>query len=403
MKILKEALIAIVLLFSLFIIPSSGTQSFLSISSSGTINTSGHKGLKWLHTNGTHIVDGDDNPIILRGANFMGYEFGAWDSHTEEDYARMVSWGFNVVRLPIAWSYIEPEPGVYNSSYFDFVDRDIQWAGKHGLYLILDMHQWKWSPHFTYGTSGRGNGLPTWMVAAYPNSREGMGQAVMDFMLGKGPNGTDANETNPSMQERLVNVWKLIAQRYVNEPTIAAYELFNEPYHSSDLIDGGLTPTETAVCLFPFYGRLIEGIRTEDSNHIIAYQPVGGWDSGRAQKLNYSNLIYTFHFYGASPSYNCTKEELKEAFMYRYSPPYDWQSNPSKWNIPIWLGEFGTDAGSWNPRAGEYARDMVDILGEIPIGWAWWVYWKSDTYGKALLYANGTERTEFTTYLRVNP
>jgi aryl-phospho-beta-D-glucosidase BglC (GH1 family) len=274
------------------------------------------------------------------------------------------------------------------------VDRDIAWAKKYGIYIILDMHQWRWSPHFG------GNGLPVWMVASYPNSKEGMGQAIMDFWLGKGPNGTDANETNPSMQERFVNVWKYVAQRYVNEPTIAAYELFNEPYHSSDLIQGGLDPAQTASYLFPFYCKVIESIRIVDANHIIAYQPVGGWDSGRAQKLNYSNLVYTFHFYGESP-YSGNSTKLKEDFMYRYNPPYTWQSKPIEWNMPIWLGEFGTDAQPWNPNASLYVRDMMVILNEIQIGWAWWVYWKSDTYGKALLYANGTERTELTTYLKL--
>ena len=90
--------------------------------------------------------------------------------------------------------------------------------------------------------------------------------------------------------------------------------------------------------------------------------------------------------------------------MYRYSPPYIWQSNPSQWNIPIYLGEFGTDSYSLNPNASKYVVDYRNILdNEVKIGWMWWVYTKSDGYGKALLYANGTERTELTNYIRITP
>jgi hypothetical protein len=121
------ATVASLLFIDFLIIPTLSLQSIQKISASGMIDY-GRERMKWLHTNGKWIVDEDGNIVILRDANFMGYEFGAWNTHTEEDYARMASWGFNVVRLPIAWHYIEPEPGFYNESYFtNYVDRDIAW------------------------------------------------------------------------------------------------------------------------------------------------------------------------------------------------------------------------------------------------------------------------------------
>jgi hypothetical protein len=346
----------------------------------------------WLRTNGTQILDENGDAILLRGAAFQGYEFGAWDSHSEADYARMASWGFNVVRLPIAWSYIEPTPGVYNSSYFDCVDKDILLAEKYGLYIILDMHQYKWSPHFG------GNGLPVWMVNSYENSQRGMGQAITGFWIGKGSNGTDANETNPSMKDRLIAVWRYIAQRYANASTIAAYELFNEPPHSSQYIDSGLSSRETADYLYPWYCRIIEEIRVVDPNHIITYQPVGGWSSRTARKLDYPNLVYAFHFYQKQP-YSGNLTELEEAFLYRYKC-VEPMLNPCVGKMPIWLGEVGIDyPNPDNPNASIWVRDIVSLCDKYEMGWQWWTMWKSDK-GKALLYANGTDK-EIMQYLKL--
>lgn len=391
MRVFRDVLIIVLLLISLVIIPSTAsTKPKLSISSSGRI------GLDWLRTNGKWIVDSQGNIVILRGVNFIGYSSNPYKLHTEEDYARMASWGFNVVRLPIAWQHIEPQPGVYNSSYFkDTVDKDIRWAKKYGIYIILDMHQWYWSPRFTF-FGGRGQGMPVWMVNGYPDSSEGMNQAITDFWLGKGPNGTEANEINPSMQHRYITIWKLVANRYVNEPRVAIYELFNEPYHSNII-----GPEQMPNYLYPFYNRLIEAIRVIDPKRIIAYESTGGWDSGRAQKLNYSNLAYTFHYYHTRV-YDGNATALREGFMYRYNPIFAWQSKPPTWDIPIFLGEFGAETGSWNPNASQYVIDYRNILdNDVKIGWMWWNYAKSDTYGAALLYADGRERTELTTYLKI--
>ena len=54
----------------------------------------------------------------------MGYEWGDLNSHTSEDYNRMKDWGFNVVRLPISWNYIEPEPEVYDENYLTEMEKD---------------------------------------------------------------------------------------------------------------------------------------------------------------------------------------------------------------------------------------------------------------------------------------
>ena len=64
------------------------------------------------------ILDEEGRTLILHGCNYMGMEFG-WFEHTPEDFERIAGWGFNVVRLPIAWHYLEPEQGIWDISYLE--------------------------------------------------------------------------------------------------------------------------------------------------------------------------------------------------------------------------------------------------------------------------------------------
>jgi aryl-phospho-beta-D-glucosidase BglC (GH1 family) len=355
------------------------------------IGSSGGISYDWLRTNGKWIVDSQGNIVILRGVNVHDVLY----QPRTEDYKRIASWGFNVVRLPIAWHNIETIRGFYDVSYLESIDREIRLAKMYGIHVILAMHQYHWSPYFNF-SGQEGYGMPMWVVGGYANNLEGFNQAITDFWIGKGPNGTEASEANPSMQELYINVWKFVVERYKLDSTVAIFELFNEPYHSS-YIDPCLMPKY----LFPFYCRIIETIRTADSRHIISYEPTGGWDSGRAQKLNFSNLAFTFHYYGRD-IYDGNSTALRDGFMYRYNPPCDWQSKPSAWNIPIYLGEFGTDAGPYNPNASKYVRDYRQILDdEVRIGWMWWIYGRSDTRGYELLHESGEEKVELVPYLRI--
>jgi aryl-phospho-beta-D-glucosidase BglC (GH1 family) len=379
----------ILLLFLDFLIaPTLSLQSIQKISASGIIEY-GRERMKWLRTNGKWIVDEDGNIVILRGANFMGYEFGAWNAHTEEDYARMASWGFNVVRLPITWHYIEPEPGVYNESYFkNHIDKDIAWAKKYGIYIILDMHQYRWSPYFDFefcGKKAKGIGMPVWLVSKYPNSPTGLGQAVQDFFLGKGPNGTEASEANPSMKQRFIDVWKYVVHRYVNEPTIIGFDLLNEPPPPNRYNSTLLGEKAISNYLYSFYEELIYEIRKMDNRHIVFYQHLSVNNLVNAKFLNYLNIGFSFHYYGYQSNYNGNITELENDIIINFLNPV------KNWNIPIFVGEFGIDETAQNSEL--YVKDILTIFDKYQLMYAWWSYWKSDTYGKSLLYANGDEKT----------
>ncbi|MFH1474203.1 MAG: cellulase family glycosylhydrolase [Candidatus Aenigmatarchaeota archaeon] len=330
----------------------------------------------WLHTDGKYIKDSQGNVVILHGINFIGYQVTqpepGYYNHIEADYQKIASWGFNVVRLPISWQHFEPTEGNFNESYFtNFIDKDIEWAQKHGIYIIIGFMQWRWSPYFTY-TDG-GYGFPSWLFDGYPNSEQGKQQSQDDFWLGKGPNGTEATPENPSMQNRMIQAWKYIVERYKNNPTVLAYDLFNEPP------PGTLGASTTANYLYPFYERIIDNITIIDRNHIFMYEPpVGRWDFA-PRLLNRQNIIFSTHTYPGY--YSATKPPLgysgditvlKNQFNGYLDLPL---SNPSKsWNIPILLGEFGPSTFPIYPNRILWVNDMADVCNEYNIHWIYWDY-----------------------------
>ena len=113
---------------------------------------------------------------------------------------------------------------------------------KLGVYVILDMHQWKWCRK--YGS----HGIPEWLCEEYDTEDE----AKIAFWR------------NPSYWTYLAEIWRMLAERYRNEPIVAAYDLFNEPNAPMDVIE----PEELSEIIAQFYITLIKTVRSVDKRHI---------------------------------------------------------------------------------------------------------------------------------------
>lgn len=355
---------------------------FATNSNMKIVPSTGSISLNWLRANGTQIMDSNGNVVSWRGVNVHDPRNSPL---VEEDYIKMASWGIKIIRMPIEWSQIEPQPGIYNLDYLEFVDRQITLAKKYGLYIVLNVHQWYWSPHFTFHGS-RGYGFPVWLVSEYPDTEDGWRDAVTDFWLGKGANGTEASSDNPSMIDRYISIWKLVAARYVNEPTIVSFDLFNEPSR------GWLSPQQHAQYLYPFYEYLISEIREIDSNRLLNYQPTGGWGTPYARLIDKPNITFSFHFYELKNDYDGDSSKLETIFLNFWGPI-------KNWNIPIWVSEVGVEL--FNPNFSSWANDTLTIMTKYQLGWTWYAYIKSNYPAYALLYANGTEKTDITNILKV--
>ena len=141
--------------------------------------TTGGGALEWLHVEHPHggtpyIADPEGRRVELRGteaAGLVDYWSGTQDINSEpppffpispsayasgcpanyltirepplcrNDFAEMRALGFNVVRLALSWSLLEPQPGQYSTEYVDRIAQVVGWARDQGIYVILDMHE----------------------------------------------------------------------------------------------------------------------------------------------------------------------------------------------------------------------------------------------------------------------
>jgi endoglycosylceramidase len=301
----------------------------------------------FLSVQGTWIVDSNGKPVLLRGVNYPGYDSPHPRLHSEAAYANFAKMGFNVVRLQISWANLEGYKGRFYDYFLTwYVDRDVQWAKKYGIYIVLDMHQNQWASKFG------GRGIPDWAVAKYPATELGLRQAVSDFWA------------NPSPQDHLIMVWNNVALHYANEPTIAGYDLLNEPWIYTSII-----PDLNATHIDTFYAKTTEAIRSVDPNHIIFLEPanMNTFNTSFDNKIVWAPHFYPLSFASSYHPENQTVLELKMDAMY--------QNYVNRSNAPLWMGEFG--AFMTDGTANNWLKEAQALFDKYQVGWTWWAYGNS--------------------------
>ena len=319
---------------------------------------SGH-GLPWLHSNGSVILDSQDRQVLLRGMNVTGLE-EAKDMRpgpipTSQDFAEMAADGFDVIRLPINWSRLEPQPGKMSRSYLDEIKAVVNEAAAQGIYTILDLHNIDWSIY--YG----GDGAPSWAVA---------GSLPKSFPLGSPWNRHLAPGVLASYgifwadlggwQQDVTEVWSYVARAFHDDSAVAAFDLWNEPHPFP--IPSGLFEKKY---LLPFEAHVITHLAAiAPRQMMITEQTLDFGLPTYVGPLPYPNQVYSSH-----------------VFATLLEPP--WQKPTPQYAIPLtlledqakeagaapWVGEIG--AGKGESSQAWVAREMNE-LDKYKLGWAYW-------------------------------
>jgi endoglucanase len=328
----------------------------------------------FLSTEGPRITNREGSPVVLRGfglggwmnmENFItGYPaneeaqreavravlgdercelfFDRFLEHffTEEDARFIRSLGLNLLRLPLNYRHLEDDmrPLEIKEDGFKHLDRAVELCARHEIYTIIDLHA-----------------LP-----GFQNQHWHSDNATHKALFWK----------HKHFQDRTVNIWEAIAERYKDNPWVAGYNPINEP----------ADPTQKAI--MPVYRRLYEAIRAVDPNHIIFLE-----GNRYSQDFNmfgdpWENVVYTNHDYalpgfadggpypGVSRGKYVDKEVLEQTFLKR-------SSYMLEHDVPIWVGEFGPIyKGEEEADATRYRllRDQLEIYTRYGANWASWTY-----------------------------
>lgn len=336
------------------------------------------------------------NNSLKIGVNLGGWlsQYSEFDHHhfetfiTKDDISRIADWGFNHVRLPIDYPVLEDDakPGVYHESGFAYLDRCLTWCQDKGLRLIFDMHN---APGYSFTNTLEAEKIE--------------GNNLF---------------TTPSTQQRLINLWAAITCRYFSEAEDAlAFELLNE------VVLPESNPWNRLA------QQAIDHIRGIDSQRLIV---VGGNNYNAVNELSNIQLLpdpyllHTFHFYEPMvithqkapwvtemKQFNQTTDYPGKTLglgqfitaqfpdqISRYKASFDCLLDrkflvellePARRfkeqnDVPLYCGEFGVNDRAPLQTRINWTRDVVELLNEYEIGYAYWSYKQMD-FG--LVDANG--------------
>jgi len=169
------------------------------------------------------------------------------------------------------------------------------------------------------------------------------------------PNDQPELFSNKRNQDRLVELWVKIAQRYNDEPAVAAYDLLNEPL-----------PRRTGAedkykdQLEPLYKRITAAIREVDKRHMITLEGADWANDWSVFSAPFDpNVFYQFHFY-------CWDRPTRLNGIEKFLRDRD------RLNTPVWVGETGEkdNAIYWA---------TTQCFETHNIGWSFWPWKKMDT------------------------
>jgi endoglycosylceramidase len=321
---------------------------------------------------GRWLTDGRGRVLVPHGLN-MVYKrppyapaatgFGA-------DDARFLAVnGFDVVRLGVILGAVEPQPGIIDQVYLDDVARTVATLGANGILTLLDFHQDQYEERF------HGEGFPPWMVQddglphvpdlGFPGNYTGMRslQTAFDHFWADapGPGGV-------GLQERYVQAWQAVAQRFAANDGVLGYDLFNEPWPGTDwpkCVAPSGCPAFDAI-LGAFERKVITAIRSVDGRHLVFYEPNVLFNQGyptRLPSLGDARAAMSFHDYcqGTGTSARlCAKSEQR---TFRWADERARTSGDA-----LLLTEFGA------------VNDLVDLAQVADfanahrVGWIEWAY-----------------------------
>jgi endoglucanase len=298
----------------------------------------GAAALPFLHAEGDRLVDSSGTPVLLKGCNLgnwlllepwmfggcieakdqddifstLAERFGEERRDqlvdlyrrsfiTPRDFELIKTFGFNVVRLPFHYSVVQEETPPYRIKVDAFVhlDRAVDMAEAAGIYVILDLHG---------APGGQSKDMPT-------------GKSNQNHLW------TDATD-----QQRMIDVWRAVAQHFHDRSAVAAYDLLNEPYGS---FHQDLKPD-----LVKLMSAIYPAVREVDQKHVLFFPGVISKDIsfyGNPHEHGWQNVGFTEHFYpglfSSSPVVESHARTLNDVFPKR-------KTYLEQIGAPYYVGEF---------------------------------------------------------------
>lgn len=253
---------------------SHATNQLLDRIPSGSISGS----LPWLRVSGNRVVDLDSVHVRLRGVNLPGLDSSPVDSElgfaagagiTRETIDTVLSWGTNVIRVAINQQRVLKGSGVLSGwDYLADLDWIIRHAAEGGAYTMLSLRRLDESTVFGTLPGANAERLP--------------------------------NVIAPQPDYDTVGMWRLIGERYSDEPAVL-FDLYTSPH--SALVDD-LTGFDTDWDLWTLWVRMIVAELRRQHPRALCFVSGLNWAADLSglpivgtEGQPIPNLVYSAHVY----------------------------------------------------------------------------------------------------------
>ena len=292
----------------------------------------------------------------------------------EDDFARLDSLGFDFVRLPIDEVQFWDEQGNKLPEAWELMTNAINWAEKHHLRTIVDLHIIR-SHYFNAVNEG----------------------------------GSDANTlfTSEKAQQDLINMWyqlsdvlkgysnDSVAYEFMNEPVAEDHEQWNQLIAKVHKALREREPQRTLVIgsnMWQSYGTIKHlKVPEGDKNIILSfhyYNPMilthyGAWWTPIGKytgKVNYPGVLVS------KEDYEAANDTVKKVIDENKFTTEEWNIDriradfkdaieaAKKYNLQLFCGEWGVYEPVDRELAYKWTKDMLTVFKENNIAWTTWCY-----------------------------
>jgi len=327
------------------------------------------------------IFDAEGRQVLLRGVNLNALgdyyqanpDFPPVIPLRDGDFPEMARYGFNVVRLIVSWSSLEPTRGEISRAYLQRVHAAVDAAKASGVYVVLDMHQDAWGKYIATppGVSCPPSrevaigwdGAPEWATLTDGKSTC-RNPGVRELAPAVSAAFTNFYADRDGIQGELIGAWAALAREFATEPAVAGYDLLNEPHFTNG-------PSVSAPLLAAYSGRVITALRDAERQaggfaHIAFFEPVILWPATgaafTADFTNDENIVFAPHNYAESLT-DFNSLSIEQGFARA-------AADAAMYGSTFWIGEYGwfSDPPANKPRVVRYAREEDRLL----VGGTWW-------------------------------
>ncbi|MBW1295589.1 cellulase family glycosylhydrolase [Aquimarina litoralis] len=333
----------------------------------GNVSSAFAQQQNWLSVSGNKLFDSTGKEVRLTGVNWFGFEtqtyfpHGIWSRDMKSVLQQIKDLGFNTIRVPWSNEMLNPSSTISINSYgtdaytgispmneeesqitkpIELMDILVQWCQDNDIKIVLDNH-----------------------------SRAADGYLAEDLWY-----------TNEYSEQRWINDWLFMTERYKNYSAVVGMDLNNEPHGSSWGNSNPATDWNKAAerCgnaileVNPNVLIIVEGVGEFEGNSYWWGGQLMGARQYPVQLSNPSKLMYSAHEYGPEVA----PQDWFEAASFPQNMPPIWTENfhylYEEETSPLFIGEFGIkDQDAFGGVAFTWFTEWVDFMGSI-YSWTFW-------------------------------